>query len=249
MRKPAVTLLVCLLTGVASAQTPGGPSGTSSSASPSSGQAMPLPGPIFPNGAGYYPDYMHHASTIAEGVGRGLGDLTRAQGDYNLHTSQAAVNWSQAYRYGLDNAQKTIDTYFDLRKMNEAYRAAQRGKRPTREDMARYAKLGVPHRLSPGELDSTTGWIAWPVLLRSPQFAAYRAGLEKLFADRGTGEQLSAEDYLKIHQATKAMSGDLQKNVAKLPPVDYLVAKRFLASLAFEARLPVDNSVRLGMAK
>ena len=187
-------------------------------------------------GGGYYGG--NRASTAAEGRLRGMGDVVRSQGQANLDNSAAAINYSLARKSEIENRNQWTHTYFQMRKANREYRAAERGPRPTMEDLVRYAQLGKPKRLSPSELGAVTGAINWPILLRSDEFAASRGELESAFARRASQSVIGAENYAKIKQATTQMLADLKKQVRKVPSNQYMIAKRFIESLAYEANLP-----------
>jgi hypothetical protein len=179
--------------------------------------------------AGYY-----HSSTAAEGALRGMGDLARSAGQYNLATSQAAINLTEAQKKYIDNRDQWTNTYFQMREANRMYRARERGERPSMEDMVRYAQAGKPQQLSPSELDSVTGQINWPALLQDDRFAAHRSDLEKLFLTRAQQGALALEDRSQIRKTTDAMLNELRGLVRDVPQADYIAARRFIESLAFE---------------
>ena len=186
---------------------------------------------------GGYPTY-HHASTAAEGRLRGMGDLVRSAGQANLDNSAAAINYSVAQRSQIENRNEWTNTYFEMRQANKAYRAAERGPRASMEDMVRYAQAGKPKRLSPGELDTITGGLSWPILLSSEKFADDRSELTAAFSRRASRSVIASEDYLKIKQTTSEMLAQLKKQIRNVPSSEYISAKRFLESLAYEAGLP-----------
>jgi hypothetical protein len=62
------------------------------------------------------------AATVGESYMRGMADLVRAQAEYNLITSQARLYAAAAYRQELDNHLAKIDTYFNAKSKNRAYR-------------------------------------------------------------------------------------------------------------------------------
>lgn len=189
----------------------------------------------------YWPTYgYYHASTPAESYARGAAALARARADFNLRSSQARIARAEARRYELENQIRATETYFKMRLMNREYRAKLRGPRPTPEQMKRLAAAGKPAPLSPSELDSITGEIAWPILLRDGRYANHRAQLESLFAERASADELSTATYLKIDRTTKAMLAVLKKRITRVPQMDYIAAKRFLQSLAYEARQPTS---------
>jgi len=188
---------------------------------------------IYPVPYGFYAP-----STPASAYARGVAAMTRAAGQYNLHSSQGRIARAEARRYELENQLQATETYFKMRLMNREYRALLRGPRPTLEDLKRYAAAGRPERLSPSELDSVTGDISWPILLRDDRYADYRARLETLYAERAASAQLSTSTYLNIHRTTRAFLKELERRVARVPQMDYIAAKRFIQSLAYEAREP-----------
>ncbi len=130
------------------------------------------------------------------------------------------------------------EAYFKLRLLNREYRAQLRGPRPTAEDLARYAETRRPDRLSPSELDPITGEISWPMVLQADRYAWYRGRLDGLFLEWARSDQLSPTSHLKIDRMTKAVLAELRKQVRAVPQMDYVAAKRFIRSLAYEARLP-----------
>ena len=71
-----------------------------------------------------------YSSTAAEGYLRGSADLTRAIGQFNLYTSQAAVNGQEAYSRMIDNHRKQALASWEVRQMSRSRRAAERPARP-----------------------------------------------------------------------------------------------------------------------
>lgn len=187
-----------------------------------------------------------HSSTLAEGIGHGVGDVLRSAGQLAYLNSRAAINYNEARRLALDNAAKTVSTYFDLRRVNDESRAEMRGPRMSSEELARMSRALLPRRLSPGELDPVTGRIGWPILLRADEYAEYRVELDKLFAERTQGD-LRTEEYLAMLKRIGEMTDELRSHIRATPAVDYIAAKRFLGSLATEARMPIEPVTRIGM--
>lgn len=184
------------------------------------------------------PDYYgSRAATPGESHARGMSDVIRSQGQYNVQTSEAAINMTEAQRNHIQNRDQWTNTYFEMREINRKSREAERSPRPSMESLVRYAQAGKPKRMSPSELDSVAGTISWPTLLQTDQYAAYRSELEGLFAKRAHDGVVGTNDYLQIDKTTKAMLAELKKQVREVPQMDYIAAKRFLESLAFESKL------------
>ena len=160
-----VTILVVAL--LASNAIAEGPLGTLGGVSPFFGDGVVVGG-----------GYPFKASTPAESFARGAADVIRAQGEFNRLTSEAAINWQEAKARAIVNARDYVDAYFRNRQANRDYRRAERGPRPTAEDLERYAQAMKPTPLSPSELDVLTGRVNWPILLRADCFSPIRAEME-----------------------------------------------------------------------
>jgi len=195
-----------------------------------------------PSGGAYYGGYpfTYHSSTAAEGRMRGLGDVVRSKGQANLDNSAAAINYSLARQQEISNRAQWTNTYFDMRHANRTARAQERRKRSSMEELTRFAQEGRPRPLSPSELDTVTGAINWPTLLTTEDFAKQRAMLEKVFERRAYSSVIGYTDLVTVKKTTDAMLEDLKAKVSEVLPAQYIAAKRFLQSIAYEATKPVS---------
>jgi hypothetical protein len=176
------------------------------------------------------------ASTPAESYARGMSDVVRSAGEYNLATSAAAINMTQAAQQDMENRRQWTDTYFDMRKANREHRAAERGNRPSMESLVRYAQAGKPRPLSPNEVDFVTGRVNWPSALKVDGFDKERQSMEQLLARRAENGGLGSNDQVAVRETTDAMLTQLKAAIRDMAPTDYTAAKRFLESLAYEAQ-------------
>jgi hypothetical protein len=127
-----------------------------------------------------------------------------------------------------------------LRDSNRQQREAEiKRQRGTPETMSRIAQAARPKPLTNRELDPVTGEIHWPMLLTAADFGEQRAVLEKAFAARAYRGALNAEDFANSIRTIDEISAGLAERIKSLPPQEYTLAKRFLKSLAYEARMPV----------
>jgi hypothetical protein len=184
------------------------------------------------NTYGYYPEY-RGASTAAGSALNGMANAISAMGNYNLSTSAAAVNMTQARRNNIENQQIYTDAYFQMRAANRSFRAAEAGPRPTAEQLARLARDGAPKPLSPGDLDSISGRINWPTALQQETFAANRAELEKLSAAQAMHGTLTAAEQMAARKMIESMFADLRSQVSEIPPQEYVASRNFLRSLIY----------------
>jgi hypothetical protein len=193
---------------------------------------LPFGLPAWGWGGGY-----RHASTYEEGVQRGMADIIRSAGQANLLNSEAAKNYEDARRKYMDNRVYGSEKYFEMRRINREARDAERGPRPTMEDIIRYSNARKPNRASPSELDPVTGAISWPALLRDAQFKDRREKLEQIYAVKASFGFLTGEQLMTIQQLADGMKAELKVNISDYPPQAYVQAKSFLETLVFESQM------------
>jgi hypothetical protein len=189
------------------------------------------------NPYGYYNG--GHASTAAEGYANGLGNVLQSAGSYNLQTSQAAINLTQAQKQNIDNHVAGTQAYFEMRKINQDSRKALDTPGLTTEDSWRIAQANLPKRPTQMQLDPVTGRIYWPIGLQAPQFQKYRQQLDSLFVQRETSHGgIGYETFMQIQDVTDAMLTELKKNINQYKSGDYIQLKNFVEGLAYEAKFP-----------
>ena len=131
------------------------------------------------------------------------------------------------------------NTYFEKRRINQAYQAAQRGPRRTPEDWVRLASDAAPARLPTNSLDPVTGDIAWPSALQADFFAADRARLDQLFSQRAAAEgAVGMATYGQIRATVNQALDNLRAQIRNIDTRRYLEARNFLNGLAREADFP-----------
>jgi hypothetical protein len=207
------------------------------------------PGYVPGGGGGYRAPYYGYGgygyggwgagSTPAGSYLSGLGQAIRAQGQYNLMTSAAAINLEEADKKDIENQKLWTNTYFEMRKINQAYKDSQRGPMPTAEDWVRLAHEGVPERLNSSALDPVTGHVAWPSALQTDDFRKQREALDAMFADRAIMHgAIGVDSHTKIRATVEEMLANLKDHIRDIDTRYYLEARNFLSSLAREADSP-----------
>ena len=187
----------------------------------------------------YSPYYGTQASTAAQAAAMGMSDLVRSAGSYNLQTSEAAINYTQAESQRLSNQLQGAQNYYQMRNMYESYEKQQATPGLTSEESWRLAQENLPKRLRPNQLDPVTGQIYWPMLLQDPRYDKYRQSLDKLFRERETTHGGGGYDlYVETQQATDALMAELRKNLQQYSGTDYMQMKNFIESLAYESKFP-----------
>jgi hypothetical protein len=184
-----------------------------------------------------------HAATAAESYLRGQADVIRAQGQYNLLSSQAMINVTRAYRQHLDNQVKKTQTYFAMQRINQEVKAAKRAERRSRYLEASRSAASKMVRNAPLVLDSATGRIRWPAALRSDEYAAHRNVVDGLHARVNAGQALEGDARATLGQTVDRMLETLRRHVREIPGTDYAAAKRFLRELSYESLLHTEMRV------
>jgi hypothetical protein len=196
--------------------------------------------------------YPFRASTPGESFARGRAAVIQAQGEANRLNSQAAINFQEARARAGDSTRAGLENYFAIRSEARAYRQAERGPRPTPEELQRRAQAAKPDPLSPSEFDALTGEFNWPILLRDDTFDTSRQRIEQILGRRAietsplrkaTG--LETDEYLEALRLTDEMKDQLRDRIRSLPPQDYMAAKRFLGSVEYEIRNPTRSGLSL----
>ena len=187
------------------------------------------------NAYGGYPGYGTGGGTAAGNAMNGMASVISAKGDYNLSTSAAAINMTQAQKNEIQNRQLYTDTYFQMRSTNKAARAAEAGPNPTMEQIARNARQGVPMPLGPSQMDPVTGQLNWPSALQMDCFATQRSDVDDLFATRARYGGLNYADQMKVRNVVDTMFTDLKGQIRQIPPPDYVACRSFLQSVMFAA--------------
>jgi hypothetical protein len=169
----------------------------------------------------------------------GMGNAIRAQGQYNLMTSQAAINLEQAAKADMENQLQWTNTFFEMRRINQAYKDSKKGPPRTPDDWVRMAVNAAPQRLETNALDPVTGQLAWPPALQADTFAADRTELEKLFAERATSHgAVGLDNYNKIRNTVDNALSKLRDLIRDIDTRNYIQARNFLNGLAREADFP-----------
>ncbi|MEW4563526.1 hypothetical protein AB1K70_13420 [Bremerella sp. JC770] len=178
-----------------------------------------------------YGDY-GHASTAAEGALDGMANVVSAQGSYNLQTSEAAINMTQAQSQEIANRQQYANTYFQMRSQRDAYEA-KKHPRPTEEQLVQLAHSEAPKGLPDGSFNKESGKPNWPTLLQYPDFAEQRKVVETLLPKKSANGMLGAQDAQQFTQAVEQMAVTLKRGITKVPPQQYMTAYNYLKQLLY----------------
>lgn len=194
---------------------------------------------------------VNRASTVGESYARGMADVVRSQGEFNLMNSQANINAEEARRRQLENDLRQTEVFFQRRAINRqqrfgdyperAARNAERAARDSERAMIRYGQAGRPRRLTSRELDPLTGAITWPLFLQGPQYAQPRQTISAIMHTRALQEgALSLEEFQAVTSAMDEMSSILGGKIREKNSTDFINTRNFLNRLDYEIRNPVS---------
>ncbi len=139
----------------------------------------------------------------------------------------------------LDNNLKMAKTFYDKRALYDVYKGSHSRKRPTQEDLSRYSKASVPERPANFQIGSN---ICWPEVLLQDEFSDYRMWLDCLFAERKSPHSLLGSDACyQVRVVVEKMREELRSKIREMNPAEYVAARKFLESVAYEARFPTLN--------
>ncbi len=164
---------------------------------------------------------------------QGMSQVISAQGQYNLATSAAAVNLTQAESNQLKNNVQGVQTFWQMREIGAAERAKERGPRLTPEQLARMARDGAPRGLSPSQIDPVTGVLYWPAALQDPSFQPQKTVVDEETAKWLKYGGLSYADQTQVRENIDAMFDGLKAQISSIPPQDYVACRTFLQSLLY----------------
>lgn len=180
------------------------------------------------------------ASTYQEGLLRGWGDYIRARGEYNYNTSLAMVHAQEARRRAIENRKAAVKAYFDLKELNHERRFGNQ-ERPTQADFERYAQARLPEALAGHQYQRALGKLHWPPVLQRPEFDEIRTALDQAVAERTVENSgIGSENYQQICQLVDLFESKLKASLNQLTTDESISARKFLASLKYEARSPLE---------
>ncbi len=193
--------------------------------------------PVVPNssfgGLGGFYGGIPGGGTVAGSWMQGMASVISAQGNYNLATSAAAVNLTQAQKQDIQNRIAGTNAYFSMQETNRAARAAKRSPRLAEEQLVRIAAQAAPKPLDNNDIDPVSAQINWPSVLQDDIFKNDRNMVEQLLAKQVSLGRLGIAEHEQIGDAIERIAATLKAQIDKIPTQDYIRAKNFLKSLMY----------------
>lgn len=192
-------------------------------------------------GGGYaggygYGGYGYGGTTAGESYGRGMADVIRAQGDYELQSAQAAEAYEKARSQYIDNETKWLAEYNQRKRMGQAQH--QEEQRQRREEINRRRSVAASNRAEsqsdelpvPAQIDPETGEIAWPAALQQQRYAQATAKLNALTRQWAEGRDPSLLAP-QVEQLADQLQKQLHANIKDYAANDFIAADRLLTSI------------------
>lgn len=164
--------------------------------------------------------------------------MIKAQSEANLANAKAIETLEKTRTTALDNNLKAASTFYEKRALHEGYRAIQKQReRPTVQDCVRYSKMESPQRPESYQLEPVRGTIQWHPVFMQEAFLEERVELDSLFAQRSrSAGTAQVPIYGKVQSLVGAMREDLKGMIREMSSAEYLEARKFLDSLAYESQ-------------
>jgi hypothetical protein len=174
-------------------------------------------------------------TTVAGSAMQGMSQVISAAGQYNLNTSAAAINMTQADSNAMHNQVQAVNTFWETQNIGRAQRAAERGPNLTPEQIARIARDGVPRALTPSQMDPVSGRLNWPDALQDASFEPQRSELDQVFGKWAKYGGLDYSERSQVRQTVDTMFDGLKAQIRQIPPQVYAASRSFLQSLVYAA--------------
>lgn len=171
--------------------------------------------------------------TVEGSMMQGMASVISAQGNYNLATSAAAVNTTQAIKQDIVNRQDATNAYFAIKETNRAAREAMRSPRLNDEQLVRLAAQAAPKPIDASEFNPVSGQVTWPVLLQGDAFKQQRTIVEQLLVKQAQYGKLGIAEHDQAGDAIEGMADGLRGIINAVSPQQYIDAKNFLKSLMY----------------
>lgn len=179
-------------------------------------------------------------SAALSGARRGLESILRAipsGSSQGAGFSSPLVDAQTAKSMGYDNQIKAVNTYFQKRQLNRMYRNAE--KRYTARQVVEWSKKHQPERLSAAQFNRSTLRLNWPVVLRADRYQSSREEIDRLIPLHvRAGGGVNTNQYATLSQKLKDMKSVLKTQTKEVPIEQYISAKEFVETVAWDIRQP-----------
>ena len=191
-------------------------------------------------GNGWNQGWYHHASTLEEGIQRGYASIVTAQGQYNLATSAAMVNYEAARAQYLQNYRQAQINRYEAKKRKQELENARRQSAAERQEVA----IKPNKRLGLDQFNPELGVIHWPLVLRDEAFDEARLEINTYVTTTEFKEAYSnAEPMPEFRRLIEDLKSQFSKEQRRFSGNERVLARSFLDGLMLEARSPLKQQL------
>jgi hypothetical protein len=171
-------------------------------------------------------------TTAAESYRRGMADVMRAQGEYDVNRAKAAKEYEDARSKYIDNKTKWLQEYNQRKRIGQAQREQEQAEK--REAINRGRSYRAAPRgqelPAPSQIDPDTGQIDWPQILQEPRYANSTGQLDALLQQWADGQDESVLAP-QVEEATEQLQSQLHDNIRDYPANDFIAADKLLTTM------------------
>jgi hypothetical protein len=196
--------------------------------------------PVAPTPVGF--GFTHsHSSTVAEGYLRGKAAVIDSLGNFLISQSQAAILFEQARALDRENDLRQTQAlhvqqalWREARDANRLYREKRLAEGRVKLAARKVRVHQAVYRVTPTQLNPTTGEIRWPAALAASKFDTDRSRLQELVRQFVSYPDGGSDVASEIAKLTTTLRRGLQKDIRILDRDEYLAAQKFLVALALQ---------------
>ena len=193
--------------------------------------AVPPPSTSVYNGGGY--GYSGGQTAQGGAALQGMSQVISTAGEYNLATSAAAINMTEAQSNAMRNDVQHVQTFWEMRNIRPRRTRKERSPKPTPEELARRARRRAPRALNTNQIDPVTGEVRWPTALQEASFEDQRGTVQEYAAKWVKYGALDYNDQKQVRENIDSMFDSLKSQIQAIPPQDYVASRSFLQSLLY----------------
>ncbi|MEK6237708.1 MAG: hypothetical protein N2C14_23615 [Planctomycetales bacterium] len=165
----------------------------------------------------------------------------------NIHVQSPLVNREVAREMYIKNRGFYIKSRIQNLKTNAAYRQELIGPPPSRDQIIRMSKAGLPSRPAGDELEQYSGRIHWPEILQDDEYASYRGKITLQFLKRSQGKTgVGSRHFREVTREIENFQAVLCSNMGTMYHRDYVYCMGFLNRLGREASFSPDQNKLAG---
>ena len=171
----------------------------------------------------------------------------KTMGDYLHKMTTIRQLQEQIRQQRMANDMTAMKNWYAKKKLYIDYHKDKARKRPVAKKLEEIARSQAPARLT--SYQPTSSELSWPYSLANECYSQKRAELERLMTERiPENSGVGSQNCEQTQQAVGQMKTMLKERVKETNPTDYMAAKKFLDTLAFESQFVFTSTPGTSLA-